>query len=1108
MQCAGCGRPAAAGQLFCTGCGVALPVECRRCGRRAVAGDRFCGQCGGALSPPASSLGGDPLRYAPRHLVERVLRQRSAVEGEHKEVTVLFADIQGSMNLAAAVDPEELHTILDRYFAVLSEGVYRFEGCINQFTGDGIMALFGAPLALEEHARHACHAALSLRDAVRELGRELRRERGLDFAVRFGLNSGGVVVGSIGDDLRMDYTAQGQVVNLAARMEQLAEAGAIYLAPATASLVADYFELQDLGVFQVKGVVDGVRVHELLGPGAMRTRLDVSRERGLSRFVGRRVELATLESSVAPGGGRRVRVVADAGQGKSRLCHEFLQRRRNSGAVVHAAVGLSHGRSLDWLPVQQLYRSALGIGEDERGVSVRDRAAGKILLFGEEYRSHAAVICELLGLDTGGGGAALERDARIRHLIEALVRLLESAAAGRDVVLHFDDVHWFDAASLAFLRALFAAPLPAEIAIVASHRPDYDGAWMDGAGFAVVALGPLSVVETRELITGLVGTSPALTGLVEGIAERTAGNPFFAEEAVRALVDSGRLRGDPGRYTAGENVEVEIPPTVHAILAARIDRLPEFQKAVLQTAAVIGRNFSNDVLASATGMDAGGLAPILDELVARGFVYVSSRLPGLVYSFEHPLTQEVAERSLLSARRRALHAAVAEGLATTAGRESAEGAALIAMHWEAAGEAMRAARWSAHAARWLGNTDVHQTYAHWERVRRLIPPDTEDGAAQELRLRACRALLSIATRVGVGSGFLREIRAEGRALAHRLDDTNARAAVDSSYALALALEGRVTEARQIIAATRPLASPSGDSAGLVDFAITAAHVYSWSGDCMETIAVCDLGLPAACAAEADEPATQAWLRVMRSDGLVGAGRLAEGEAEIARALEIAERPRDLEIRGFALISLCRMHTVAGRYGDADRVAQAAIAIGHRTGSLGVWGMGTSFRARVSVVAGRWREAIDALEPMVEYLDKAGVVLFRVFAASQLALALGGAGYVQEAMSRARSALADAERAGARLFAVFGHLGVARAASLMGDLATARRHVDRAEAEVTELRMESMRADIYLAREETEHLAGDQHAAARWRALAAESLRQIGAVERAAAVESAGGGCEM
>src|SRR6184192_103004 len=340
MQCTTCRHESPADSRFCLECGTPLPVRCPRCDAELPTGSKFCNRCGTPIAAAGPGAERDPRAYTPQHLAEKILISRAALAGERKQVTVLFADVKGSMDLAEQLDPEEWHAIMDRFFQLLAEGVHRFEGTVNQYTGDGIMALFGAPIAHEDHAQRACWAALHLQEELRRYTEEMKRTRGVAFAVRMGLNSGEVVVGKIGDDLRMDYTAQGHTVGLAQRMEQLADPGRVYLTEHTAALVAGYFRLRDLGVFDVKGVREPVRVHELEGTGTLRTRLDLSRARGFSRFVGRADETAALEAALAralEGDGQVVGVVADAGVGKSRLCFEFLERCRARGIVTYRA---------------------------------------------------------------------------------------------------------------------------------------------------------------------------------------------------------------------------------------------------------------------------------------------------------------------------------------------------------------------------------------------------------------------------------------------------------------------------------------------------------------------------------------------------------------------------------------------------------------------------------------------------------------------------------------------------------------------------------------------------------------------------------------------------
>ncbi|MCX5737196.1 MAG: AAA family ATPase, partial [Proteobacteria bacterium] len=372
MNCTACGHANPERAKFCLECGTAVAMRCTSCGGELPAAAKFCAECGAkaAGAEPAQAQAArakrSPRDYTPRHLAERILQSRSALEGERKQVTVLFADVKGSLELAEQAGAEVWHAILERFFEILADGVHRFEGTVNQYTGDGIMALFGAPIAHEDHAQRACYAALQLLAQLREFAREVRREHGLDFATRIGLNSGDVVVGKIGDDLRMDYTAQGHTVGLAQRVESLAEADACFLSQATAELVAGFFALEDLGDFRVKGSAEPLHVFRLEGMGAARNRFDVSRSRGLSRFVGRAHEVHTLEAALAAaraGNGAVVGVVAQAGTGKSRLCYEFLESCRAAGFNVHEGRAVAHGKSIPLIPILEIFRSYFAIGE-------------------------------------------------------------------------------------------------------------------------------------------------------------------------------------------------------------------------------------------------------------------------------------------------------------------------------------------------------------------------------------------------------------------------------------------------------------------------------------------------------------------------------------------------------------------------------------------------------------------------------------------------------------------------------------------------------------------------------------------------------------------------
>ena len=519
---------------------------------------------------------------------------------------MLFADVKGSMELAEQLDPEEWHKILDRFFEILTDGVHRFEGTVNQYTGDGIMALFGAPIAHEDHARRACFAALHLRDALRAYARRSAAYQRSSFAVRMGLNSGEVVVGTIGDDLRMDYTAQGHTVGLAQRMEQLAEPGSAYLTEHTAHLVDGYFELRDLGKFALKGVGEPVGVYALEGLGTLRDHFDLSRARGLSKFVGRAAEMATLEAALErslEGRGQTVGVVADAGTGKSRLCFEFAERCRSRGFTVLEARGVAHGRHVPLLPMLELFRAYFGIQEGDAPQAVREKIAGRLLLLDESLRDDLPIFFDLLGVpDPDRPQPAMDPEALQRRAYAAL-RAIVRADGQREkpAILLFEDLHWLDAASDGYLAQIIEATETTREPRAGELPPRVPGG-VDAV--AVVSCGFRSCRWARRRCASCSPTCSAATrasaASPPSCTSAPAATRSSSRRSCRRWSKTGALEGTRGAYRLVRPVgELALPATVQAVLAARIDRLPEREKR----AAAAGLGHRQDVLGARAHAD-------------------------------------------------------------------------------------------------------------------------------------------------------------------------------------------------------------------------------------------------------------------------------------------------------------------------------------------------------------------------------------------------------------------------------------------------------------------------------------------------------------------------
>jgi class 3 adenylate cyclase/tetratricopeptide (TPR) repeat protein len=823
MKCPTCQAENLVDSLFCEECSAPLETACPACGTANRPTAKFCRKCraeirGSGLGDRASLAPTDAavslnqrasspqprvpslLSYTPKHLAEKILRSRAALEGERKQVTVLFADVKGSMELAEAVDPEELHHIMDRFFEVLADGVHRFEGTVNQYTGDGIMALFGAPIAHEDHAQRACYAALHLVDALRDYAIELRRERGLDFSVRMGINSGDVVVGKIGDDLRMDYTAQGHTVGLAARMQTLAEPGKVYITGHTAERVKGYFELEDLGPFNVKGVSEPVPVFNLGGVGSVRTRFDLSRARGLTRFVGRASDMQVLETALSharSGKGRAVGVVAPAGVGKSRLCFEFAERCRLQGMNVFCGSGVAHGKNIPLLPILDIFRGYFGIDERDDPRTSREKVAGRLLLIDEQFRDVLPIIFDFLGVpDPERPAPSVDPEARQRRIVAVIRRLVERGSQQGFLIL-IEDLHWLDPASDVFVAAYVDAIAHGPGVLLLNFRPEYHADWMQKSWYQQLPLDPLGPEAIRELLRDLLGEDPSVAKLADRLHERTQGNPYFTEEIVRSMVESGVLEGVRGAYHLKRPVEtIEVPYSVHAVLAARIDRLGEREKNLLQAAAVIGKEFAEPTLAAVSGFAAADLSGALAALQHAEFIHQQALYPIAEYAFAHPLTQEVALGSQLGDQRRQRHATVARAL-----QEVHEGleqrAALIAYHYEEAGQEIDAARWHARAAVSMGTRDFAGVLRHWQRVWDLLtalPEARQNDETRGARLAASAQIIIGGWRLGMAETAMAAMYEEGCALAEQMGTREVMAGLRGGYAGRLASLGRIREA--------------------------------------------------------------------------------------------------------------------------------------------------------------------------------------------------------------------------------------------------------------------------------------------------------------------------
>src|SRR5438093_5207716 len=531
--------------------------------------------------PPAVSVRTEeraPLAYTPQHLAEKILTSRSALEGERKQVTVLFADVAGFTTLAEQLDPEIVHDVMNRCFERITAKVHRFEGTINQYTGDGVMALFGAPLAHEDSPRRAVHAALGIQRAIRDIAQALQAERGLSLQMRIGVNTGLVVVGKIGDDLRMDYTAVGDTTNLAARLQQMAQPGSVVISAATHQHVAGFFEMRDLGEVPVKGRAS-VRAFEVLRPPSRRPRFDVAVERGLTPLVGRARELATLRErfrEVQAGRGQVVGIAAEAGLGKSRLVLEFRQGLAQAGEVVTWLEGhcISFGQASPFLPLIELLRENFQIDEFDGEPEIIAKVEQGMRRMGE-LEAYIPAIRYLLSVDPSDPAfAALEGAACRRHLFAALRALSLRGARLRPLVLVVEDLHWIDTSSEECLTFLLDAVAGVPLLLLVTYRIGYTPPFGSRSFYTTLTLHSFSEAETLVMAGHVLGTAQFPTELQTALMDKAEGVPLFIEEVTKTLLDLGVLQREDGVYRLVKSLgEVRVPDTIQDIIMARLDRL-------------------------------------------------------------------------------------------------------------------------------------------------------------------------------------------------------------------------------------------------------------------------------------------------------------------------------------------------------------------------------------------------------------------------------------------------------------------------------------------------------------------------------------------------------
>jgi class 3 adenylate cyclase/tetratricopeptide (TPR) repeat protein len=828
MRCSNCGIENPFSAKFCERCGARLARVCPRCGHELGASAHYCSECGAPVGVAVQLASVAPIDYTPPRLAERILAEQATLEarggtvGERKTITTLFADMAGSTALIHDLDPEEADRLIAPVVGLMMEAVHHYEGYVAKCLGDGILGLFGAPIAHEDHPQRALYAALRMQDAMCRHSDRIRLDQGVSLHMRVGVHTGEVVVRSIRkDDLRADYDPVGHTIHIASRMETMAAPSSILVSESTYKLAQGYFDFKPLGAAQVKGVPTPIEVYQVLGLGALRTRLQVAARRGLARFVGRESELQSLHRALeqaTASHGQIVGVVGEAGVGKSRLFLEFKERSQR-GAVVLETFSVSHGKAFAYLPLVELLKHyfKITVQDDERQCC--EKITGKVLTLERGLEDQLPYLLALLGISEPSLALA-DMDANIRRIrtFEAITRLLVRESLNQPVKLLFEDLQWLDSETEAFLAFFVDRMANARILLLVNYRPEYQPEWSHKSYYTQLRLDPLGESEAQALLSALLGDDPELAPLKQLILTTTEGNPFFIEEVVQTLAEEKTLLGEPGHYRIEITpTALRIPTTVQSVLAARMDRLPPAEKALLQTLAVIGKasawNLIRAVCTPQVAQSEDDLRRLLSHLETAEFIYELPTFPEVEYTFKHALTQEVAKQSMLSHQRTALHERSAQAIEAMYPTRLRDYCNDLAHHYSESGNAAKALEYLQMAGEQaLQRSASLEAIRYFEAALAALErlPDAPEYTRHELALRLSLGPPLMATR-GLAAPEVEATYTRALALCEKVRDTSQRfsahVGLRACYQLRAQYDKAIALAEQLLSEAESLHEP-------------------------------------------------------------------------------------------------------------------------------------------------------------------------------------------------------------------------------------------------------------------------------------------------------------
>lgn len=800
MKCSGCGFENREEAKFCLKCGEKMELRCPQCRKPLPLEAMFCDECGHKLGVPIEAPSVDysePQSYTPKFLANKILSTRTYVEGERKLVTVLFADAANYTAMAEKLDPEEVHQIMDGCFKILMDEIHKYEGTITQFMGDGVMAIFGAPVAHEDHAQRACHAAISIQTGLWEYGEKIKKNTGVDFKMRIGLNSGSVIVGSVGDDLRMDYTALGDTVNLAARMEGLARPGSILVSTKTHKLVSDFFEFRSLGKVEIKGKEKPQEAYELIKAGEVETRIEAAAAKGLTKFVGRKNSMAALMEAYEKAqsrSGQVVGVVGEAGVGKSRLLFEFRNRLPQGEFTYHEGRCLHYGGTMAYLPILDILRKYFGIKEGDREFLIKKKLEERVGQLDESLRGALPFYQGLLSLEVQDEEYLKLEPKQKRDLtFEAIRDLLLWESQKKTVVLAVEDLQWIDRTSEEFLDYLIGWLANTKILLIILYRPEYTHQWGSKSYYDRIGLDQLTMESSAELVEAILEGADVIPELRDLILNRAAGNPLFMEEFTHTLLENGTIQRKDNQYVLSTKPsDVQVPDTIQGIIAARMDRLEDSLKRIMQVASVIGREFAFRLLQTITGMKEELKFHLLN-LQGLEFIYEKTLFPELEYVFKHALIQEVAYNSLLQKSKKEIHKKIGEAIEQIYTERLGDFYEMLAYHYSKSDEYEKAQKYLR-----LSGDKAMRNHSAWEALRLYQEtmnilgqmPESEDNKREQLEV--VRSIYTPVLYLGYPEEYL-AILQQGERLSNELGDERSLAWVYSMMGRYYAFAGNAQE---------------------------------------------------------------------------------------------------------------------------------------------------------------------------------------------------------------------------------------------------------------------------------------------------------------------------